>query len=100
MGGPSLSGTSLPLFHNFPAVFPDNAVSAELTIVFSISACPAIAKADLTVPVFALFTIKYGLFFWMKAAVTFVDHGGRSLLKKSCPVKLNPQSQWSVVLYP
>ena len=68
--------------------------------MFRVSACPAIGQADFTVAVFAPFTIKYGLFFWMKAAVTIVDHGGRSLLKKSLGVKLNPQPQWPVVRCP
>ena len=62
-------------------------MSAELTIKLRISADRRIVQALFAVAVFALFTIEYSVFRGMKAAVMYLNQGGRSLLKKSFGVK-------------
>ena len=84
----ALSSTRPVFLNYFTAIFPDNAVSAKLAVDLGICACLAFLQARLAVTVFIFLTIEYGLFFWMKAAMISVDHGGCSLLKKSPGVKL------------
>ena len=67
-------------------------MSAEFTIKIRIRADQASLQTFFTVAVLVLFTIKYRLTLWMKAAVVFVDHGASSLLNKFFGVKLTAHS--------
>ena len=76
------------LLHCLATVFPDYTVSAELAVQFRVRAGQRICQTFPAVPVFVLFTIKYGFFLWMKAAVMFVDHGESRLNEKLSAVKV------------
>ena len=60
---------------------------AKFTVFLRIAAGQASFQTLVAVAIFVLFTIKYTLSFWMIAAVTFIYHGGSSLLEKSLGVK-------------
>jgi hypothetical protein len=54
---------------------------AKFTVFLRIVAGQATLQAFFAVAIFVLFTIKYALSFWMIAAVTFIYHGGSSLVE-------------------
>ena len=60
---------------------------AKFTVFLRIAAGQASFQTLVAVAIFVLFAIKYTLSFWMIAAVTFIYHGGSSLLEKSLGVK-------------
>jgi hypothetical protein len=60
---------------------------AKLTVFFGIAAGQASFQALLAVAIFVFFAIEYTFSFEMIAAVTFIHHGGSSLLEKSLGVK-------------
>jgi hypothetical protein len=60
---------------------------AKFTVFLRIAAGQASFQTLVAVTIFVLITIKYALSFWMIAAVTFIYHGGSSLLEKSLVVK-------------
>ena len=60
---------------------------AKFTVFLRIAAGQASFQTLFAVAIFVLFAIKYALSFWMIAAVTFIYHGGSSLLEKSIVVK-------------
>jgi hypothetical protein len=73
--------------HLLSAIFPNDAVCAKFTVFLRIAAGQASFQTLLAVAIFVLFAIKYTLSFRMIAAVTFIYHGGSSLLEKSPGVK-------------
>ena len=75
------------MLHILSAVFPNDAMRAKFTVFLRIAAGQASFQTLVAVAIFVLFTIKYTLSFWMIAAVTFIYHGGSSLLEKSLGVK-------------
>jgi hypothetical protein len=60
---------------------------AKFTVFLRIAAGQASFQTLFAVAIFVFFAIKYALSFWMIAAVTFIYHGGSSLLEKSLVVK-------------
>jgi hypothetical protein len=64
-------------------------VSAKFAIKFRVRADQGIYQTLPTVAVFVLLTIEYGLFFWMEAAVMFVDHSASNLIEKILEVKIS-----------
>ena len=60
---------------------------AKLTVFLRIAAGQASFQTLVAVAIFVLFAIKYTLSFWMIAAVTFIYHGGSSLLENYLGVK-------------
>ena len=60
---------------------------AKFTVFLRIAAGQASFQTLVAVAIFVLFAIKYTLSFWMIAAVTFIYHGGSSLLEKYLGVK-------------
>jgi hypothetical protein len=60
-------------------------MSTELTVCLRVRADHSTCQTLLAVAVFVLFTINYGLLFWMIAAVIFVNHGGSNLVKNPGP---------------
>ena len=60
---------------------------AKFAVFLRIAAGQMSFQTFVAVAIFVLFAIKYALSFWMIAAVTFIDHGGSSLLEKSLGVK-------------
>ena len=60
---------------------------AKFTVFLRIAAGQASFQTLFAVAIFVLFAIKYALSFWMIAAVTFIYHGGSTLLEKPLAVK-------------
>ena len=60
---------------------------AKFTVFLRIAAGQSSFQTLVAVTIFVLITIKHTLSFWMIAAVTFIYHGGSSLLEKPLGVK-------------
>jgi hypothetical protein len=60
---------------------------AKSAVFLRIAAGQARFQTLVAVAIFVLFAIKYTLSFWMIAAVTFIYHGGSSLLENYLAVK-------------
>jgi hypothetical protein len=86
-GRTNLFAASSSFLHLLSAIFPNDAVCAKFTVFLRIAAGQAIFQTLVAVTILVLFAIKYTLSFWMIAAVTFIYHGGSSLLEKCISVK-------------
>jgi hypothetical protein len=60
---------------------------AKSAVFLRIAAGQVRFQTLVAVAIFVLFAIKYTLSFWMIAAVTFIYHGGSSLLENYLGVK-------------
>jgi len=64
------------LFHEFTAVFPDDAVSAKFTIQFRIRTEQTVFYTLLAVTIFVLLAVKNSIALWMKSTMMLGSHGG------------------------